>query len=38
MFLDWREDASVAEIAKAYDLPMDEIEMRVEAARLCSMK
>jgi hypothetical protein len=35
MYLDAREGATVQELAADYDLPVDEVVQRLEAARLC---
>ena len=35
LYLDAREGASIRELAHDYELPAEEIEERLEAARLC---
>ena len=35
LYLDAREGASIRELARDYQLPVEEIEERLEAARLC---
>lgn len=35
IYLDAKEGASIRELARDYDLPVEEVELRLEAARLC---
>ena len=35
LYLDAKEGASAEELAADYDLPLEEVEQRLEAARLC---